>query len=308
MQSYLKIQPAKLIIIFSYWFYSLLLWSTFLLLKVEHHSACLTTSFRACPGIRLKFMNMKKLKYILILTASILLMSCAEAKEYRLEVVAEYPHDTDSYTQGLFFHEGQLYESTGLNGKSTFRKVDLETGKAIEKMKFDRKYFIEGSVMFNGNLYILTWESKMAFIYDAETLEYKSSWKYPREGWGITTDGKQLIASDGTANLYFMDENFALDRRLVVKYEDRPIRFLNELEYIDGKIWANVYTSDEIVIINPKDGSVEGVVDCRGLLPKELRTPHTDVLNGIAYNPETGRIYLTGKNWPKLYEIRIVEK
>ncbi len=252
---------------------------------------------------------MKFLKYMFILAASLLLMSCANAKvkNYKLEIVAEYPHDTGAYTQGLFFHEGQMYESTGLNGKSTFRKVNLETGEAVEKLNFDRKYFIEGSVMLGENLYILTWESRMAFIYDANTLEYKSSWKYPREGWGITTDGEQLIASDGTANLYFMNENFSLDRRVTVKINGAPVRFLNELEYIDGKIWANVYTSDEIVIINPKDGKIVGVIDCRGLLPNELRTPSTDVLNGIAYNEKTGRIYLTGKNWPKLYEIRIVE-
>ncbi len=253
---------------------------------------------------------MKLFKYILVSAAALLLIACADArvKEYTVEVLAEYPHDTASYTQGLFFHDGQLYESTGLHGKSTFRKVNLETGEAVERMNFDKKYFIEGSVIWKDNLYILTWETKMAFIYDAGTLEYKSSWKYPREGWGITTDGRQLIASDGTANLYFMDENFALDRRLVVKYEDRPVRFLNELEYIDGRIWANVYTSDEIVIINPKDGRVEGIIDCKGLLPRKLHTSSTDVLNGIAYNEKNGRIYLTGKNWPKLYEIRLVER
>lgn len=253
---------------------------------------------------------MKIVRNIVLLISLLGLLSCADAKvkEYTLEVVAEYPHDTGSYTQGLFFHDGQLYESTGLNGKSTFRKVDLETGEALEKMNFDKKYFVEGSVIWKDNLYILTWETRVAFIYDAKTLEYKSSWKYPREGWGITTDGKQLIASDGSANLYFMNENFALDRKVTVKYEDRPIRFLNELEYIDGKVWANVYTSDEIVIINPKDGNVTGVVDCRGLLPRSLYTAGTDVLNGIAYNPEDGKIYLTGKNWPKLYEVRLVEK
>lgn len=237
------------------------------------------------------------------------LISCAEAKvkEYRLEVVAEYPHDTQSYTQGLFFHEGELYESTGQHGKSTFRKVEMETGKPLKRLDFDRKYFVEGSVMLDGNLYILTWESKVAFVYDAETLEYKSTWSYPREGWGLTTDGKQLIASDGSANLYFLDGSFAQDRKVLVTYEDRPIRFLNELEYIDGKVWANVYTSDEIVIINPRNGRIEGVIDCRGLLPRELRTEDTDVLNGIAYNPEDGKIYLTGKNWPKLYEVKLVK-
>ena len=245
-----------------------------------------------------------------VIFLSVLLISCAEAgvKEYKLDVVAEYPHDTESYTQGLFFHNGQMYETTGLHGKSTLRKVDVRTGKAIKKLDFDRKYFVEGSVVLKDNLYILTWDSKVAFVYDADSLEYRSTWSYPREGWGITTDGKQLIASDGSATLFFMDENFALKRRLIVRYEDRPVRWLNELEYIDGKIWANVYTTDEIVTINPKDGRVEGVIDCRGLLPKSLYTKETDVLNGIAYDPEDDRIYLTGKNWPKMYEIRLVEK
>ncbi len=253
---------------------------------------------------------MKIIRYIFGVISLFLLLSCADAKvkEYRLEVVQEYPHDTESYTQGLFFHEGNMYESTGLHGKSTFRKVDILTGEALEKMNFDKKYFVEGSVVMGDNLYILTWESRIAFVYDAKTLEYKSSWKYPREGWGITTDGNLLIASDGTANLYFMDENFALDRKVIVKYEEAPVRFLNELEYIDGKIWANVYTADEIVIINPKNGRVEGVIDCRGLLPKNLYTSSTDVLNGIAYDPEDGKIYLTGKNWPRLYEVRLIEK
>lgn len=253
---------------------------------------------------------MKTFRIMVLLISLLIALACTDAgvKEYRLEVVAEYPHDTRSYTQGLFFHDGQMYESTGLHGKSTFRKVDLETGDALEKLNFDKKYFVEGSVIWNGNLYILTWESRVAFVYDAETLEYKSSWKYPREGWGITTDGKQLIASDGTANLYFMDENFAQKKKVLVTIEDRPVRFLNELEYIDGKIWANVYTADEIVIIDPKDGRVEGVIDCRGLLPKELRTPDTDVLNGIAYDEKTGKIYLTGKNWPKIYEIKLTRQ
>ena len=241
---------------------------------------------------------------------SFCLLSCGEGKvtEYKLEVVAEYPHDTDSYTQGLFFNEGQLYESTGQHGKSTFRKVDLMTGSALKRLDFDKKYFVEGSVMFEGNLYILTWESKVAFVYDAETLEYKSSWKYPREGWGLTTDGEFLIASDGTASLYFMDGNFKPDHKVLVTLNERPVRLINELEYIDGRIWANVYTYDEILIINPKTGKVTGIIDCRGLLPDKLRTVNTDVLNGIAYNKEDGKIYLTGKNWPKLYEVKLIEK
>ena len=239
----------------------------------------------------------------------LMLCSCSgsEVKRYKLEVVAEYPHDVTSYTQGLFFNEGRLYESTGLNGKSTFRAVDLQTGKALKRFDFDKKYFVEGSVMFDGNLYIMTWENRVIFIYDAETLEYKSTRRYARQGWGITTDGNQLIASDGTANLFFMDGNLKLDRKLQVKMWDRPVRWLNELEYIDGRVWANVYTSDEIVMINPRTGKVEGVIDCSGLLPRKLRTDTTDVLNGIAFNPQDGKIYLTGKNWPRLYEVRLVE-
>lgn len=251
------------------------------------------------------------MKHVLtILAMSFLILSCgnAKVKEYKLDVVAEYPHDTGSYTQGLFFQDGQMYESTGQYGLSSFMKVDLETGAALERMDFNDEYFVEGSVMFEGNLYILTWTNRKAFVYDAETLEYKAAWKYPREGWGITHDGRNLIASDGSANLYFMDGNFAQQKKLKVTLEDRPVRFLNELEYIDGKIWANVYTSDSIVIINPKTGKVEGLVDCTGLLPRALHEPSTDVLNGIAYDEKTGKIYLTGKNWPRLYEVRLVEK
>ena len=244
-----------------------------------------------------------------IIAMLLMLCSCSgsEVKRYRLEVVAEYPHDTQSYTQGLFFDNGQLYESTGLNGKSTFRLVDLQTGKALKRLDFDKKYFVEGSVIFDGNLYIMTWQNRVVFIYDAETLEYKSTHRYSRQGWGITSDGKQLIASDGTANLYFMDGNLKLDRKMLVTLNDKPVMWLNELEYIDGRIWANVYTSDEIVIINPRTGKVEGVIDCSGLLPRKLHSDTTDVLNGIAFNPADGKIYLTGKNWPKMYEVKLEE-
>ncbi len=225
-----------------------------------------------------------------------------------MEVVKEYPHDVKSYTQGLFFEDGQLYESTGQYGQSTFRKVDLKTGEPQRKLDFSRKYFVEGSVMFGNELFVLTWTNRVAFVYDASTLEYKATYSYPREGWGLTTDGESLIASDGSASLYFMGKDFRVSRKVTVKMNGQPVRFLNELEYIDGKIWANVYTSDLIVIIDPATGNVEAVVDCTGLLPDRLRTGDTDVLNGIAYNPADRKIYLTGKNWPKLYEVRLVAK
>ena len=244
-----------------------------------------------------------------ILAAGLLCCGCeTKVKEYKVSVVKEYPHDTGSYTQGLFFYDGDMYESTGQYGSSTFRKVDLATGEPLEKLDFNRKYFVEGSVVLGDNLYILTWESRVAFIYDAETLEYKATYSYPREGWGLTTDGKQLIASDGSSRLYFLDGEYKLQKVVDVKLDGRPVRNLNELEYIDGKVWANVYTTDLIVIINPSTGTVEATVDCTGLLPANLRDRNTDVLNGIARDPETGRIYLTGKNWKRLYEIELVEK
>lgn len=235
---------------------------------------------------------------------------CASSKvhQYKVQVVNEYPHDPSSYTQGLFFHNGEMYETTGEWGESTLRKVDIATGKALKRFDFDRKYFLEGSVVLNGNLYILTWTNKVAFVYDAATLQYKATYSYPREGWGLTTDGESLIASDGSSRLYFYDDKFKQHKVLTVKMNGRSLSMLNELEYIDGKIWANVYMTDMIVIINPSNGIVEGAIDCTGLLPQSLRDDRTDVLNGIAYNPADKKIYLTGKYWKRLYEVKLIDK
>ena len=230
----------------------------------------------------------------------------ARVKQYKIEVVKEYTHDTKAYTQGLFFQDGRFYESTGQFGESSFREVELETGKVLSRMDFQQKYFAEGSVMLDGRLYILTWLNKVAFVYDASTLEYKQTYSYPREGWGLTTDGKSLIASDGSSRLYFLSPEFKQERSVNVTMDGRSVRYLNELEYIAGKVWANVYMTDMIVIINPADGTVEASIDCTGLLPRNLREPRTDVLNGIAQDPATGKIYLTGKYWPRLYEVRLI--
>ncbi len=221
-------------------------------------------------------------------------------------MVKEYHHDTAAYTQGLFYDGGQMYESTGQYGGSTFRVVDYTTGKVARRLDFARKYFGEGSVMLDGKLFILTWTNKVAFVYDAATLKYEKTYSYPREGWGLTTDGKSLIASDGSSRIYYLTKDFKQVKTLDVKLNGRPVRLLNELEWIDGKIWANVYMTDMIVIINPSDGRVEATVDCTGLLPDKLRRPDTDVLNGIAYDKKTGKIWLTGKNWPRLYEVSLV--
>lgn len=249
------------------------------------------------------------MRYRLVILALLLLFpacSPARVKEYKVRVVKEFPHDRSSYTQGLFFQDGVLYESTGQWGESSFRTVDLKTGSALTKMDFNRKYFVEGSVMLDGELYILTWTNKVAFKYDAATLQYKSTHSYPREGWGLTTDGKQLIASDGSAYLHFMDKSFRTERKVKVTLNGRPVPYLNELEWIDGRVWANVYTTDLLVIINPATGVVEATVDCTGLLPQSLRDPETDVLNGIAVND--GKIYLTGKYWRRLYEVELMAK
>ena len=249
------------------------------------------------------------MKKQLVILALLALCACSQAqvKQYSYKVVKEYPHDVMAYTQGLFFHGGKLYETTGQYGTSTIRTVELASGKPVVEKKLNRKYFGEGSVILGKDLYVLTWTNKVAFRYDAATLSYKQTVSYPREGWGLTTDGKQLIASDGSANLYFLDADMKLLKKLPVTMNGRPLRNLNELEWIDGRIWANVYMTDMIVMINPSSGKVEGALDCTGLLPDELYTSATDVLNGIAVDA-AGHIFVTGKNWPKLYQIELMNK
>lgn len=249
------------------------------------------------------------MKALLLIFSAVLFCSCSGqgVTRYRVSVTEDWPHDTQAYTQGLFFHDGRLFESTGLKGQSSFREVELESGVPSRRIDFPDDYFVEGSVFFRDSLYILTWENEIAFKYDLGTLKRSSAWSYPRQGWGLTTDGERLIASDGSANLYFLDGDFRQTGRVTVRLDGVPVRWLNELEWIDGKVWANVYTTDEIMIIDPESGNVEGVVDCRGLLPPWLHRPGTDVLNGIAYNPASGKIYLTGKNWPRIYGIKLVK-
>ncbi len=232
-----------------------------------------------------------------------------KVKEYKLQVVESLPHDKGAYTQGLFFHNGELFESCGQYGSSSFRKVDVKSGKVLRRLNFDAKYFIEGSCVLGNYLYILTWQEHKCFVYDINSWKFLGELYNPREGWGLTTNGKNLILSDGSTKLYFLDpQSFAVIGFKEVTLAGRPVPFINELEWINGDIWANVYTQDFILIIDPATGKVKGRVDCRGLLPSSLRTSSTDVLNGIAFNPTSGEIYLTGKYWPKTYKVKLIEK
>ena len=258
---------------------------------------------------------MKSLCGILILplvlvTAVMLSPDCsAQVRQYGVRVINRYPHDVTSYTQGLFIADGQMYESTGTYGGSTFRKVDIGTGKALRRLDFSRKYFVEGSVVFGDRLYILTWTDGLCFVYELDGLRYLGQFHYPRQGWGLATDGTSLIASEGTSYVYFIDpEDFSTERSIQVVLNGRPVDYINELEYIDGKIWANVYMTENILIIDPASGKVEGVVDCSGLHVKGDRSMRDDVFNGIAYNAVDGSVYVTGKYWRYLYKIELEEK
>ena len=228
--------------------------------------------------------------------------------QYSYKIVKSYPHDVKAYTQGLFFHNGSLYETTGQYGQSSLRKVDLTTGRVLQTTTFERKYFAEGSCVFNNRIYVLTWKEQTCFVFDIANFRQIGTLYYATEGWGLNTDGKYLIMSDGSERLYFMNpDNFAEIRRITVSNNKGVVRYLNELEYINGEIWANVYNEDYIVRIDPANGNVISIVNLQGILPRNLRTATTDVMNGIAYDAENKRILVTGKNWPRLFEITVSE-
>ncbi len=215
-----------------------------------------------------------------------------------------YPHDSTAFTQGLEYLNGDLYESTGLNGRSSIRKVKLETGAVLQQRAISRDYFGEGLTIWKSALIELTWQSQVAFVYDRDTFEPRRMFSYMGEGWGLTHDATNLIMSDGTADLRFLDpETFKERRRVTVTDGGRPVPRLNELEYVKGQVFANIWTTDDIVRIDPVSGRVLGRIDLRGLLP-ESPTP-SDVLNGIAYDQAGDRLFVTGKLWPKLFEIKI---
>lgn len=235
--------------------------------------------------------------------------SAVQPKIYTYEVVASYPHLTSSYTQGLQFVDGTMWEGTGEYGHSRLQTIDLATGKAEVKVSLPDTEFGEGITLLGECIYQLTWQNRTMHIYDRATCRLLRNETYSGEGWGLTTDGTKLYMSDGTSLIRVIDPaTFKQERTISVFCNGRSLPYLNELEWIDGRIWANVYTLDQIAIINPESGIVEGVIDLTGILPEEDIYASTDVLNGIAYDRATGRIFVTGKNWSKLFEIKIIER
>jgi glutaminyl-peptide cyclotransferase len=228
----------------------------------------------------------------------------APVESYR--VVRTYPHDPQAFTQGLLFADGHLYESTGQNGQSTLRMVNLETGRVEQQVPVAAQYFAEGLSTWGSTLIQLTWQSHTAFVYDRFSFRPLRTMSYPWEGWGLTSDGHALILSDGTATLHFVDPATMKERRHVtVRDHGKPVIYLNELECIKGQIYANVWHTDRIARIAPATGKVLGWIDLSGLLPAEEKSSPEAVLNGIAYDPARNRLFVTGKLWPKLFEIQV---
>jgi glutamine cyclotransferase len=254
-----------------------------------------------------------------LLTAALLLAACAcgpatqagGIPEYGYQVVHTYPHDPGAFTEGLFFLDGFLYEGTGQEGHSDIRKVKLETGEVVRKHDIPAEYFGEGIVNWKGNLIEMTWQTQLGWVYDLETFQVKREFHYPGEGWALTQDGKRIIMDDGTPQLRFWDpETLQESGRLTVTADGQPVKDLHELEWVKGEIYAKIWQTDRIARIDPKSGKVVGWIDCTGLLnPQDRNSGSSDfVLNGIAYDAKNDRLFVTGKNWPKLFEIKLVKK
>jgi len=249
------------------------------------------------------FTHFRNVAALLLCSAATLVAHAADT--YR--IVHTYPHDQQAFTQGLIYLDGHLYESTGISGQSSLREEDLETGRILKFNDVPKQYFAEGLTQWGNTLIQLTWQSKTALVYDLVSFKLVRTFHYDGEGWGLTHDRKALILSDGTATLRFLDPtDFHETRRIVVKDRGARVTELNELEYVRGEIYANVWHSDRIARISPVTGKVLGWIDLSGLLPKELRSSDEAVLNGIAYDAEHDRLFVTGKLWPRLYEIKVV--
>lgn len=230
---------------------------------------------------------------------------------YDYKIINIYPHDKNAYTQGLEIHNGFLYESTGQLGRSSLRKVELKTGKVLQKIDLDKQYFGEGMTKFGDNIYMLTWSKAIGFIYDFNTFEEKGTFKYKNsiEGWGLTNNGEKLIKTDGTERIWFLNPDTQAEETYIEAYTNkRKVEKLNELEYINGKIYANVYQQNSILIVDANTGKIDGVANLNGLKNKVEQHAQLDVLNGIAFDKATNKLYVTGKNWSKLFEIELIKR
>lgn len=222
------------------------------------------------------------------------------------EIVNAYPHDTGAFTQGLIFADGKLYEGTGQEGRSSLREVELQSGRVLKKVDVPEPFFAEGITLLNGKIYQLTWQHQIGFIYNAQTLEKTGQFNYTGEGWGITNDGHSLIISDGSNRLRFLDpDSFRVTKTIAVTDGRSPVNELNELEYVNGEIYANIWHDQRIVTIDPQNGRVTGWIDLTGLLQPGAVTDEEAVLNGIAYDQAGNRLFVTGKLWPQLFEIKL---
>jgi len=231
----------------------------------------------------------------------------AHAADETYRVIHAYPHDEHAFTQGLVYVDGHLYESTGIKGQSTLREEDLDTGRILRMQLVSDQYFAEGLTDWKNTLIQLTWQAHIAFVYDRATFRILHTFHYTGEGWGLTHDAKSLILSDGTATLRFFDpDTFKEVRRITVTDHGKPITQLNELEFIHGEIYSNVWHSDRIARISPANGHVLGWIDLKGLMPRDQLSNNEAVLNGIAYDAAHNRLFVTGKLWPKIFEIEVI--
>ena len=230
----------------------------------------------------------------------------AQTPIYSYDVVNSWPHDHNAFTQGLIYLNGELLESTGLEGRSSLRRVEFGSGKVLKQVDLASEYFAEGLATLGGKLYQLTWRNHKCFVYDLESFKLEKEFTYDGEGWGLATDGQSLILSDGTDQIRFLDPaTFLVKKTIKVQDHGHPIPRLNELEYLNGTIFANIWLTDFVVCIDPATGTILGVIDFQGLLSPEEHKAGADILNGIAYDSTRDRLFVTGKLWPKIFEVRL---
>ena len=240
---------------------------------------------------------------------SIMIMPKEAPEKFTIKIIKSFPHDENSYTQGLIFKDGKLFESTGLNGESRLLLTDIKSGRILKTQPLSYDFFGEGIALLNNRIYMLTWENNQGFVFDSESFNQVDKFSYDGEGWGLTTDGEKLYQSDGSNRIIVRSpEGFKRESVIHVYDNNGPVIYLNELEWIENEIWANIYMSNNIVRINPKTGKVNGIIDLDILTSKIKITEDTDVMNGIAYDSINKRIFVTGKKWNKLFQIEVVKQ